>query len=72
MTLAIIDHYRRHHVPRGAGQIAEIVRRLDREGIRVGAITVARPSLDDVFLKATGRRLEGQAQASEPEEALSR
>jgi ABC-2 type transport system ATP-binding protein len=43
----------------GAGSIAEIVRRLDRERIRVGAITVSRPSLDDVFLQATGRRLEG-------------
>jgi hypothetical protein len=35
------------------------VRRLDRERIRVGAIAVSRPSLDDVFLQATGRRLEG-------------
>jgi ABC-2 type transport system ATP-binding protein len=43
----------------GAGSIAEIVRRLDRESIRVGAIAVSRPSLDDVFLQATGRRLEG-------------
>jgi ABC-2 type transport system ATP-binding protein len=43
----------------GAGSIAEIVRRLDRGGIRVGAIAVSRPSLDDVFLQATGRRLEG-------------
>lgn len=43
----------------GAGSIAEIVRRLDRDDIRVGAITVSRPSLDDVFLRATGRRLEG-------------
>jgi ABC-2 type transport system ATP-binding protein len=43
----------------GAGSIAEIVRCLDRENIRVGAIAVSRPSLDDVFLKATGRRLEG-------------
>ena len=43
----------------GAGSIAEIVRRLDRDQIRVGAITVSRPSLDDVFLSATGRRLEG-------------
>jgi len=42
----------------GAGSIAEIVRRLDREDIEVGAISVARPSLDDVFLQATGRRLE--------------
>jgi ABC-2 type transport system ATP-binding protein len=49
----------------GAGSIAEIVRRLDREGIRVGAISVSRPSLDDVFLQATGRRLEGH----EPDES---
>jgi ABC-2 type transport system ATP-binding protein len=47
------------YVDDGAGSIAEIVRRLDRDGIRVGAIAVSRPSLDDVFLQATGRRLEG-------------
>jgi ABC-2 type transport system ATP-binding protein len=50
------------YVEDGAGSIAEIVRRLDRDRIDVGAISVARPSLDDVFLKATGRRLEGQQQ----------
>jgi len=44
----------------GPGSIAEIVRRLDGAQIRVGAISVARPSLDDVFLRATGRRLEGR------------
>jgi ABC-2 type transport system ATP-binding protein len=49
----------------GAGSIAEIVRRLDRENVMVGAIAVSRPSLDDVFLQATGRRLEG----AEDEEA---
>jgi ABC-2 type transport system ATP-binding protein len=43
----------------GPGSIAEIVRRLDGAQIRVGALSVARPSLDDVFLRATGRRLEG-------------
>ena len=48
------------YVEDGAGSIAEIVRRLEREQIRAGAISVASPSLDDVFLKATGRRLEGQ------------
>ena len=52
----------------GANSIAEIVRRLDAAGIRVGAISVARPSLDDVFLQATGRRLEG-AEAGGEEEA---
>jgi ABC-2 type transport system ATP-binding protein len=47
------------YVEDGAGSIAEIVRRLDRAGIRVGAIATSRPTLDDVFLQATGRRLEG-------------
>jgi ABC-2 type transport system ATP-binding protein len=47
------------YVEDGAGSIVEIVRLLEADGIRVGAITVSRPSLDDVFLKATGRRLEG-------------
>ena len=51
----------------GAGSIAEIVRRLDRAGIQVGAIAVSRPTLDDVFLQATGRRLEG-ADEEPPEE----
>jgi len=40
------------------------VRRIDSAGITVGAISIARPSLDDVFLQATGRRLEGQEQTA--------
>jgi ABC-2 type transport system ATP-binding protein len=52
------------YVDDGPASIAEVVRRLDREGIRVGAIGVARPSLDDVFLRATGRRLEGDEGAA--------
>ncbi|MCA1690127.1 MAG: DUF4162 domain-containing protein [Actinobacteria bacterium] len=47
------------YVEDGPGSIAEIVRLLEAAGIRAGAITVSRPSLDDVFLQATGRRLEG-------------
>ena len=49
------------YVEDGAASIAEIVRRLDRDQIQVGGISVSRPSLDDAFLKATGRRLEGAA-----------
>jgi ABC-2 type transport system ATP-binding protein len=52
------------YVENGAGQVAEIVRRIDSAGITVGAISIARPSLDDVFLQATGRRLEGQDQTA--------
>ena len=58
------------YVDDGAGSVAEIVRRLDRDGLSVGAISVARPSLDDVFLKATGRRLEGH-DAEQPEAVAS-
>ena len=47
----------------GAGSIAEIVRCLDRDTIKVGAISVSRPTLDDVFLKATGRRLKEEEEA---------
>jgi ABC-2 type transport system ATP-binding protein len=47
------------YVEDGPHSIAEIVRRLDHAGVSVGAISVSRPTLDDVFLQATGRRLEG-------------
>jgi ABC-2 type transport system ATP-binding protein len=61
------------YVDDGAASIAEIVLRLDRARIQVGAIAVSRPSLDDVFLQATGRRLEGhspeaEAGAEQPQE----
>ena len=56
----------------GAGSIVEIVRRLEAASISAGAISVARPSLDDVFLEATGRHLapeEGPGQEPEAGEA---
>jgi ABC-2 type transport system ATP-binding protein len=52
----------------GAASIAEIVRRLDRAQIRVGGLAVSRPSLDDVFLQATGRRLEGDGAEADGDE----
>jgi ABC-2 type transport system ATP-binding protein len=54
-------------VENGAASIAEVVRRLDAGDVEVGAISVSRPSLDDVFLEATGRRLEG-AGTDQPED----
>jgi ABC-2 type transport system ATP-binding protein len=43
----------------GAGDLAEIVRVLDSEGIRVADLRLHSPTLDDVFLAKTGRSLEG-------------
>jgi ABC-2 type transport system ATP-binding protein len=43
----------------GAGDLAEIVRALDSEGVRVADLRLHSPTLDDVFLAKTGRSLEG-------------
>jgi ABC-2 type transport system ATP-binding protein len=43
----------------GADELAEIVRALDAEGIAIANLQLHSPSLDDVFLAATGRSLEG-------------
>jgi ABC-2 type transport system ATP-binding protein len=44
-------------LPDGPRMIATVVRGLDRAGITTGPISVSRPTLDDVFLAATGGRL---------------
>ena len=46
-----------------AGDLADVVRALDSEGVRVTNLRLEEPSLDDVFLEKTGRSLEGEAGA---------
>ena len=46
-------------LPGGSSAMADAVRALDDAGVRFQAIDLAEPSLDDVFLKCTGRHLEG-------------
>ncbi len=46
-------------LPEGEAQLAEIVRALDRAGLKVASLQLHQPSLDDVFLAKTGRKLEG-------------
>jgi ABC-2 type transport system ATP-binding protein len=41
------------------GNLAEIVRALDAEGIVLSQLQIHEPTLDDVFLAKTGRHLEG-------------
>ncbi len=53
---------------RGAGDLADVVRALDSEDVRVTNLRLDEPSLDDVFLEKTGRSLEGEG-AQEVEEA---
>jgi len=46
------------YVREGRRAIAGIVLALDEASVRVAEITVARPTLDDVFLRATGHHIE--------------
>jgi ABC-2 type transport system ATP-binding protein len=48
-------------VPDGPSKIAVVVRGLDRAGVSTGPISVSRPTLDDVFLAATGGRMQASA-----------
>jgi ABC-2 type transport system ATP-binding protein len=59
------------YVDNGASAVAEIVRLLEDAQIRPGTIALARPTLDDVFLAATGRRIEGSAD-EQPAETAAR
>jgi ABC-2 type transport system ATP-binding protein len=51
-------------VDNGTQAVAQVIRLLDGAGIEMSQVAVSHPSLDEVFLKATGSRLEG-AEAAE-------
>src|SRR3954465_12448789 len=46
--------------------LAELIRTLDAEGLRVASLEAHQPTLDDVFLQKTGRHLEGATAEGEP------
>jgi ABC-2 type transport system ATP-binding protein len=56
-------------LPGGESGLAEIVRILDRADLRVDTLQLHQPSLDDVFLARTGRKLEGAADDTEDGQA---
>jgi ABC-2 type transport system ATP-binding protein len=53
------------YVTNGAAAVPAVVRALDEAGIDVGTVSISRPTLDDVFLQATGRSLDGAAETTE-------
>jgi ABC-2 type transport system ATP-binding protein len=55
-------------LPEGVGDLAEIVRVLDGEGLRIADLRLHSPTLDDVFLAKTGRSLEGAADGGAEEQ----
>ena len=53
-------------LPGGESQLAEIIRVLDQAELKVETLQLHQPSLDDVFLAKTGRKLEGSADEGDP------
>jgi ABC-2 type transport system ATP-binding protein len=51
------------------GDLAEIVRALDAEGVKISQLQIHDPTLDDVFLAKTGRHLEGAGEGEEEQAA---
>jgi ABC-2 type transport system ATP-binding protein len=51
----------------GTEELADVIRELDHDGIRVADLKLHAPSLDDVFLAKTGRSLEGAGSTEEVE-----
>ena len=56
-------------LPEGVSDLAEIVRALDSEDLRIADLRLHSPTLDDVFLAKTGRSLEGAADNGSEEDA---
>jgi ABC-2 type transport system ATP-binding protein len=50
----------------GARAVPIVLQTLEASGVRVSSVTVARPSLDDVYLRYTGRTI-SQAEQQTPE-----
>jgi ABC-2 type transport system ATP-binding protein len=55
-------------LPEGVSDLAEIVRTLDAEGLKIADLRLHSPTLDDVFLAKTGRSLEGAGDGEGDEE----
>ena len=49
-------------------ELADIVRALDSEGVRLANLELHAPTLNDVFLKQTGRSLEGAGDGATEEQ----
>jgi ABC-2 type transport system ATP-binding protein len=58
---AVEDGGVRLSVERGEADMPAVLRLLDSAGLQLQTISLSRPSLDDVFLRKTGRSLREQA-----------
>jgi ABC-2 type transport system ATP-binding protein len=57
------------YVREGSSAIAQLVLLLDGASLQAKEVTLARPTLDDVFLRKTGHHLEAEDSKPAPDEA---
>ena len=48
-------------VPNASAAVPQLMRRIDGNGLRITGLQMNQPSLDDVFLKYTGRHIREEA-----------
>ena len=57
----------------GVDDLADVIRALDAQGLRIAGVELHAPTLDDVFLAKTGRSIEGAGEEAEAaEEGVAR
>ena len=66
----LIDNGVRVTVEHGDAQALALMRTLDEAGIAIASLSIARPSLDDVFLTMTGRSLREAEGAQHPQHGV--
>src|SRR3954449_8721663 len=55
-------------LPDGDAQLADVIRALDQAHVKLASLNLHAPTLDDVFLAKTGRKLEGSGDAGSDSE----
>jgi ABC-2 type transport system ATP-binding protein len=58
-------------LPEGEAQLAEVFRVLDRADLHLASLQLHQPTLDDVFLAKTGRKLEGAGEVQDAQQPSS-
>ncbi len=69
VDVRVVDETVVVYVPEGAAAITRIVLLLNEASLNASEVTLARPTLDDVFLRATGHHLEADAAAERTQAA---
>jgi len=59
------------YITNGSAAVADVVRALDDAGLSLKELRLTQPTLDDVFLRATGHHLAAEKKASIPAKAAS-